>query len=346
MKMINDMTDPELRIKALTRLGQCLSDMTGEEWDTVFAEAQAYNPWFTRENQVLALHAIRDEMLDEKKLRQWIAPYTWPQQFRRKKVGLILAGNIPAVGFHDVLCCLMSGHFAMIKLSEKDSVLIPFLLQKLVETDASFAQQFAFADQLKGMDAVIATGSDNTGRYFHAYFEKYPHIIRKHRNSVAVLTGSETEEQIRQLGKDIFSYFGLGCRNVSKLYVPQNYEPQMLLEVLHGFNEIVLHHKYKNNFDYNIALYLLNKVHYLNNGCIMLLENQEISSRIASLHYERYTDMNDLAARLKKDTDKIQCIVSEVSVPGFQTVDFGQSQQPVLWDYADGTDTLQFLIRL
>lgn len=331
------------RIKALAQLGEKLRFLDDPEWQMVMEEAKARNGWFTLESQQLALNAIREDMLDEFKLDQWVKPYEGLAGKEPKKIGLILAGNIPAVGFHDVLSCLVSGHYALIKASEKDRVLIQHLLKLLVEIEPNFQYQFEFTEQLKSMEAVIATGSNNTGRYFHTYFDKYPNIIRNHRNSVAILTGQESDETLYTLGADIFTYFGLGCRNVSKIFVPEGYNFGQLMEVLHQYNEIVLHHKYKNNFDYNIALYLLNRVQYINNGCLILLEDKRLASRIASLHYEYYKEPSQLADRLKEDAGQIQCVVSLEPISNLVTLPPGQSQRPALTDYADGADTLAFL---
>ena len=331
------------RIKALAKLGEKLHNLDSPEWQLVMEEAKARNGWFTLSSQQQALTAIREDMLDEIKLEQWVQPYEGLASKEQKKVGLILAGNIPAVVFHDVLICLVSGHYALIKASDKDKVLIQHLLQLLVEIEPHFQHEFEFTEQLKTMEAVIATGSNNTGRYFHTYFDKYPNIIRNHRNSVAILSGKESDETLYNLGADIFTYFGLGCRNVSKIFVPEGYNFGHFLEVLHQYNEIVLHHKYKNNFDYNIALFLLNKVQYLNNGCLILLEDKRLASRIASLHYEYYLEPEQLENRLKEDVGQIQCIVSSEQVHNLNTIAPGQRQRPGLSDYADGADTLAFL---
>lgn len=340
--MMNRLT-LEDRIKAMAALGQQLNDLDTPEWRSVMEEAMARNGWFTLASQTQALTAIREDMLDYEKLSTWVRPYEGLQSGESKRVGLILAGNIPAVGFHDVLSCLISGHFALIKASDKDKVLISHLLKLLVEIEPRFATEFEFTDQLKTMEVVIATGSNNTGRYFHTYFGKYPHIIRNHRNSIAVLTGEESEATLFELGKDVFSYFGLGCRNVSKIFIPKSYTLTHLLESLHQHNELILHHKYKNNFDYNIALYLLNKVSFLNNGCVILIEDKRLASRIASLHYEYYESEEYLQMRLKEEASQIQCVVSEKEISEWVTFKPGTSQRPQLNDYADGADTLAFL---
>lgn len=334
------------RITALARLGSYLNHLGSVEIEEMLAKAEAFNPWFSKDNIRLALSSIRDEMLSQKALEDWMDHYPGMDAITSKRVGLILAGNIPAVGFHDVLCTLISGHRALIKLSDKDKIIIPFLLDQLVSIQPLFASQFEWVDQLKNIDAVIATGSDNTGMYFQSYFGKYPNIIRRHRNSVAVLYGEENAADIRLLGKDIFQYFGLGCRNVSKLYLPEGYAMEFLLEVLHENNDIIHHHKYKNNFDYNIALYLINKVKYVNNGCLILVEDPRLTSRIASLHYEFYQNENALIKQLEAQKDGIQCVVSQKPVQGMEVVPFGHSQMPGLRDYADGIDTMSFLKNL
>ncbi|MEY4927798.1 MAG: hypothetical protein RI894_2234, partial [Bacteroidota bacterium] len=247
-----------------------------EQLQAVMQRSFFNNQWFTIENQHLALQAIAAEMLDAAKIDAWLAAYSIPQNTENsaKKVGIIMAGNLPLVGFHDFLCVLAAGHIARVKLSEKDPYLLPFLAKKLIEFDASFADKIAFVEQLRDIDALIATGSNNTSRYFEHYFAKYPHIIRKSRASVAVLDGTETEEELHQLGIDVFRYFGLGCRNVSKIFVPRHYDFTLLLEKLHDFKFLALHNKYKNNFDYNFTLVILNGKFHLNNGCVLLVEDE------------------------------------------------------------------------
>ena len=257
-----------------------------------------------------------------------------------------MAGNIPAVGFYDILCCFVSDHISIIKYSEKDDVIIPFLIDTLVEYDPRVSKYFEKVDRLESIDAVIATGSNNSARYFDYYFGKYPHIIRKNRNAVAVIEGSENRSQLLKLGEDIFTYFGLGCRNVSKVYVPKGYDVTQILEATHDFNEIIHHHKYKNNFDYTVALYLLNLVKYLNNGCLILRESEDIVSRIACLHYEEYEDVIDLNKMLTSRSSEIQCIIADHNIEGVDTYKFGEAQKPSLFDYADGVDTIQFLLTL
>ncbi len=250
-----------------------------------------------------------------------------------------MAGNIPLVGFHDWLCVFISGHKALIKPSSKDQVLIKHLLEKLNEWNADAATFSEFSEMLKGCDAYIATGSNNSSRYFEYYFKKYPHIIRRNRTSVAVLTGKETNEELEKLADDVYLYFGLGCRNVTKIYVPEEYDFIPLLEAFRKYNYLADHHKYKNNYDYNLALHLLNKKYYMTNGSILLIEDAPFFSPISQLNYEFYNDRNILQNLLKQNSD-LQCIV------GKDFTAFGESQSPVISDYADGVDTLHFLSKL
>jgi hypothetical protein len=336
------------RISLLAELGQYLREGGDEDLDSAVRRAYAENQWFTEENTRAALRAVADAFLEERKLLEWAGQYPAiaAKDTLAKTVGIVMAGNIPLVGFHDWLCVFVAGHRAKVKLSEKDRVLLPFLVQKMGEQAKeswAFTEFLQEGDKLTGFDAVIATGSNNSARYFEQYFAQYKHIIRRNRNSVAVLNGLESAEDLRALGRDIFSYFGLGCRNVSKIYVPNGYHFDFLLETLHEYNEIVLHNKYKNNFDYNLALYILNSTPHLNNGCLLLVEDRSLQSRIASLHYEYYDDLFHLDALLAEKKDEIQCVVGKTAVKGFVPVPFGASQSPTLTDYPDGVDVMQFL---
>ena len=270
-----------------------------------------------------------------------------PETQNSKRVGLVLAGNIPLVGFHDILCVFVAGHQSVIKLSDKDPFLLPMLLDFLKEIDAQTAAYFSTTtERLGGFDAVIATGSNNSARYFEAYFGKYPNIIRKNRNAVGILRGTETAEELRLLGNDILQYFGLGCRNVSKLYLPKGYNFTLLLETLHERNDIVLHDKYKNNFDYNFTLLILNKIKYESNGCLLMREAEEIASPISMVYYEFYDDLKGLSKTLQAKKEEIQLVVASSPIENLKTFNFGEAQKPSLSDYADGVDTLQFLINL
>jgi hypothetical protein len=250
-----------------------------------------------------------------------------------------MAGNIPLVGFHDFLCGFLSGHTIFMKLSSKDEVLLRHLIEKLIEWEPEVAAQIHIADNLKNCDAYIATGSNNTARYFEQYFGKYPHIIRKNRTSVAILEGDETEDELYALAKDVFTFYGLGCRNVTQVCVPRGYDFATLQQVFQRYDEYILHHKYKNNYDYHYAIYLLNRVPHISNGSLLMVENELPFSAVSVLHYRYYDDMQALARELEQRND-IQTIVGRGFTP------FGAAQVPSLSDYADGVDTMAFLCSL
>ena len=305
------------------------------------------NAWFVPENTRKALLAISQAMLDRVALQEWASHYSISAiPHPNRTIGLVMAGNIPLVGFHDWLSVFVAGHRALVKCSDKDALLLPFLLKKLGEWDhraLAYTHFLLESERMQGIDAVIATGSNNTARYFEQYFGKYPHIIRRNRNGIAVLDGSETAAELTALGSDIFAYFGLGCRNVSKLYVPQDYDFEPLLEALMPFQDIVLHNKYKNNFDYNFTLLILNKIPHRSNGCTLLVEDDSLHARIAMLHYSYYHSIEALASDLSDRQSEVQVVVSKHPIPGFSTTAFGSSQQPGLMDYPDGVDVMTFL---
>jgi hypothetical protein len=333
------------RITALSRLGEHLFQ-PDDYLDAVIHRTEFNNAWFTKENQHLAIQSIATEFLDKNKLEKWAAAYPLADEPPMKTVGMVMAGNLPLVGFHDLVCTFVAGHKAKIKLSDKDRFLLPYLLQLLEKYTPGAGAYFEIAEQISDIDAVIATGSNNSARYFEAYFGKYPHIIRKNRNAVAVLDGTETDDDLHVLGKDVFRFFGLGCRNVSKLYLPQGYQFQRLMERFEDFNLYANHSKYRNNFDYNLALLMLNQVPYSNNGCIILAENKAIASRIATLNYEFYDDKTVLEAELTSHSEEIQCIVAKQNLLNLPTVAFGKAQEPGLFDYPDGVDVMVFLSKI
>lgn len=333
------------RIDALVQLGERLQQ-EDDYLKAIMHRTQYNNAWFTIENQEKAVRAIAEHFLEADKLNDWLARYDIPEQTDAKTVGLVMAGNIPLVGFHDWLCIFTAGHHAKVKLSDKDQYLFPYLLKLLAEIDERAASYTEMVDRLSGFDAVIATGSNNSARYFEAYFGRYPHIIRRNRHGVAVLTGEETQGELLELGKDIFQYYGLGCRNVAKLYLPKPYDFDPLLEALHEYREIVMNTKYKNNFDYNYALYTLNKAAFKANGCVMLVEEPALQSRIACLHYEQYENLEEVERDLKARREEIQCVVAQTDTLQHKSYAFGSAQAPELWDYADGEDTLAFLLSL
>ena len=330
------MTNIEKRINLLAQLGDyMLSADAG--WDEVKETAVQRNSWFNRESIDISIRNIVKAYLDPALLKKWIEGYTLPAAPR--KVGIVMAGNIPLVGFHDFLCGYLSGHHLLLKLSSKDAVLLQALIAKLTEWDTSIADQVQVADVLKGCEAYIATGSNNSARYFEQYFARYPHLIRRNRTSVAVLDGTETDDELNALAADVFTYFGLGCRNVTQLCVPEQYDFTKLLSIFDNHEALMLHHKYHNNYDYHLAVYLLNAVPYLTNGTLLLVENDIPFSAVSVLHYRRYKDREAMIDTLKQSID-IQAVIGHGAIP------FGKSQEPALSDYADGVDTMQFLCSL
>ena len=332
-------------INAFSALGEYLLNPDDQLLGIIESEHH-YNAWFTPENVKRAVIAIA-KALNAADLTAWLSKYNIDTSAGGNKVGLILAGNIPLVGFHDVLCVLTTGNYALIKASAQDARLIKHILNKLVEVESAFGDQYSFVERLENFDAVIATGSNNTSRYFEYYFSKVPHIIRKNRNSVAVLTGHETETQLLELGHDIFDYYGLGCRNVSKLLVPKDYNFTFFFESIQSYYPIINHNKYNNNYDYNKSIYLVNMAKHLDNGFLLVKEDENWVSPLAVLFYEYYDDISSVEQKINDISDKIQCVVSALplQIPN-QVVNFGRSQQPALWDYADGIDTMDFLSNL
>ncbi len=329
----------EQLISAFKQLGKYLIE-PDEAFNSVVHSARNANAWFTEEEVNRSVKALA-QMLNEADLEEWFENIEIANT--TKKVGLILAGNIPLVGFHDVICVLATGNIALIKLSSSDNKLLPFLLDYLCELLPELKNHIIYAEQLKDFDAVIATGSNNTSRYFEYYFGKVPNIIRKNRNSVAVLTGEESEEEIAQLGHDILDYFGMGCRSISKIFIPKNYEIKNFFEPLEQFQDIINHFKYNNNYDYNKSIYLVNQQKHYDNGFLLLKEDEGLSSPLAVLYYQTYENVEEVMEKLKQQQEQIQCVVAKLPDQDLQVLQFGQSQQPKLWDYADNVDTIEFL---
>jgi hypothetical protein len=333
----------ENRIEAFVELGRQLKSLTPEDRQVWARMAQSRNPWFDEENVSCALHGIT-QMLEEQYLREWLYPYHL-KQVTPKKVGVVMAGNIPMVGFHDFLSVLMSGHYLLAKLSTDDQPLMRRLADMLVAIEPAFANQFEFVEMLKDADAIIATGSDNTARYFEYYFAKRPHIIRKNRTSIGVLTGHEEADDLKALGEDFFRYYGLGCRNVSKVFVPEGYTFDKFFVANEHRSKILDHHKYQNNYDYNKSILLVNREPHFDNGFMLVQPSTNMVSPISVLFYETFSSLTDLRQKLDSIKEKTQVIVSahgwlEGSIP------FGEAQCPMLWDYADGVDTMAFLQKL
>jgi hypothetical protein len=333
------------RISAFVRLGERLLSLEEEEKNSLFLRAQNQNAWFTFRSLEQAVEGVR-LLLSEEALTQWVDAYQMTDPVMPKSIGLLMAGNIPAVGFHDLLAVLISGNVACVKLSSTDAVLLLWLMNELHTIEPRFAERIQVEEMLKNKEAYIATGSNNSARYFNYYFGKFPHVIRANRSSVAVLSGQETEQDLAALGKDIFDYFGLGCRNVSKVFVKDPAQLTSLLDALSSHAEVAAHHKYLNNYEYNKSIYLVNREPHLDNGFLLLRESTELVSPIGVLFYEVYADETSLAARLAALDSQIQCIVGDSAHSSLVRIPFGNTQCPAPWDYADGVDTLEFLLSL
>jgi hypothetical protein len=319
------------------------NDLFFNSFVDLIALSQSHNNWFTPENVHFSISSWSDA-LTENNLNQWLSAYNFIEK-EPKNVGLILAGNIPLVGFHDFLSVLISGNNVLVKTSSKDDYLIKFLAKYLISLDNRFNEKITFVEgKLENFDAVIATGSNNTARYFEYYFKNKPSIIRKSRNSVAVLTGNETSEEMILLSEDVFRYFGLGCRNVSKIFVPKNYNFDAFFNGMYAQKDVIYYEKYANNYDYNKAVFLMSNFQLLDNEFLTIKEDISHASPISSVFYEYYEDVNEVKARIQQDAEMIQCVVSNGIIEN--SIYFGNTQKPNLWDYADNVDTMQFLINL
>lgn len=351
--------DLQQRIDAFVKLGEFLSQFSSETYhkkdniphNDLFFDgfkhqlklAQEHNGWFTKENITFALKGW-SKQLTESNFNTWLSKYHFNKE-HLKTIAIIMAGNIPMAGFHDFLSVLISGQNVLVKQSSNDKHILPFLAKYIEHIEPNFKGRITFTEKkLEHFDAIIATGSNNTARYFEYYFKNVPSIIRKNRNSIAVLTGNETKDELKALSEDIFRYYGLGCRNVSKLYVPTDYDFDDFFKAMYDWHPIINQAKYANNYDYNKAVYLMSEFQMLENGFLMLKEDESFSSPIATVFYEHYTSVEQLKTILKDKNEQIQCIVSK----GFadNEVTFGQTQSPNLWDYADGADTITFSLKI
>ena len=319
------------------------NDMFYDAFEQLIALSQSHNGWYTPEQVYFSIQSWATALTEEQ-LNEWLSKYELNSD-SNKTVALILAGNIPLVGFHDFLSVLLTGHNVKIKTSSNDQHLLPFLAKYIIAIAPEFKDKITFVEgKLENFDAVIATGSNNTARYFEYYFKDKPSIIRKSRNSVVVLDGNETTEQLTALGEDIFRYFGLGCRNVSKLFVPKGYSFDAFFEAIFVYQDVIHYEKYANNYDYNKAVFLMSNFKLLDNGFLTLKEDSSHASPISSVFYETYEKLSDLENRLEKENDNLQCIVSNKLIAN--SIDFGQTQHPKLWDYADNVDTISFLLTI
>lgn len=329
----------EDRVKIVEELAHNLKHADNPLWNKAISNSCKQNPWFTSENIRTALSSYAQQLRVEE-VNRWLFSYSF-QFSSQKKVAIIMAGNIPMVGFNDLLCVLMSGHKAMVKLSSKDRFLIPVIIDILKQIDPTINEDIQVVNKLdKSFDAVIATGSNHSFRQFQYYFKDMPKILRKSRTSVAVLDGSESLKDKKALANDVFLYFGLGCRNVTKLYLPSNYKLDTLFEAFDNYKEIIFHNKYANNYHYHKAIFSMAKTSFLDNGFLLLKEDESLHSPVSVLHYEYYENQNALFQKIKAQNEHIQCIVGRNNTP------FGQAQFPKLEDYADGVDTLSFLATL
>lgn len=326
------------RIEILVKLGEYLSTPT-EAWLSTCEAASRENGWFVPEFIDLAVKNIVQQYLQPATLFHFVSAYpSVSMQPSPIRVGLVMAGNIPLVGFHDFLCCFLAGHQITIKLSSKDRKLMEHLLQQLINWAPELSERIQTAELLKGCDAYIATGSNNSGRYFEYYFQNYPSIIRKNRTSAAIITGSENKEELEALASDMLLYFGLGCRNVSKIWVPESYDFLPLLSAMEKFRWMADHNKFRNNYDYNLSLHILNGKYYMTNGIVLLVEDPRLFSAISQIHYSFYSP--ELGIPAMPDATELQCLTGKGHIP------FGMAQQPSIFDFADGVDTMRFLTNL
>lgn len=330
------------RLESFLELKNKLKNLPEQELNELIQKAKIKNPWFTDDNIKTAFTGIIS-MLNEDDLKTWTASYHFPDQPSAKNVGVVMAGNIPLVGFHDFLSVLISGHRLMAKLSAQDDVLLPFVADLLIATDQRWKPKINFVEKLQDFDAVIATGSDNSSRYFEYYFKTLPRIIRKNRVSAAVVNGKEQPQELKELGEDIYRYFGLGCRNVSKIFLPQGYDIKTLLDQLNEWSFLTDNHKFANNYNYNQAIFAMERIPYLDNGFSIFTESDQLASPTAVVYYEHYKNLETLQNLIASNRSKIQCIVSSNKwFPG--SVDIGKAQYPRVWEYADDVDTVAFLL--
>ena len=331
------------RKKSFVELGNRLKNLDEEFLSQLMDRANIKNPWFTPVNVRRSIDGLIS-YLDENKFSSWLEAYQF-NGLSDKNVGVVMAGNIPLVGIHDFICILMSGHKLIAKLSSQDDVLIQFIAEELIKIDNGFEERIHFVDQLKNIDAAITTGSDNTARYFDFYFGKYPNIIRKNRTSIAILDGNESEQDLLDLSHDIYSYFGLGCRNVSKLFLPEGMRMQDVIPHFDGYQHLLDHTKYNNNYFYNKSILLVNQEEHLDSGFSLFQLTEKLVSPISMVFYEYYQNPEALKIQLEAMHHKIQCIVTNNSIFD-NIIPFGKAQKPEIWDYADNIDTMRFLLSL
>ena len=334
-------TTIEARINALVELGTKIV-RSNNELEQIVSKAKVNNPWFTEQSTWHMLTAIRDKFLDQTRLKSWINRYDTSHISVDQTLAIVMAGNIPLVGFHDFLCGYILGYQLELKLSEKDNILLPYLIDELSLLDPNI--QVTIVERLTKYDKVIATGSTNTSIYFEQYFGHVPNIIRKNRTSIAVLDDQLSDDDLRGLGNDLLMYFGLGCRNVSKIFLPKAMDIEVIFKSMKDHEEVAFHNKYMNNFDYSNALYLLNKEVVYSNGFLLARQAESLHSRISCVNYEYYEDIAQVEDYIKANHEQIQCVVSNMKIIGFESIGFGEAQLPSLDQYADNIDTISFLL--
>jgi hypothetical protein len=320
----------------------------GSDFEKIIEQASIHNPWFTTDNVLFAIDSIANQWLTKKALNSFVKKYpkTFFEPAKCKKVVVIMAGNIPFAGFHDLLCVLLAGHRFLGKVSSKDANLMNAIITILCEINPEFTELIELSEvTLHGFDAVIATGSDNSSNYFDFYFKKYPKIVRKQRNSIAVITGKETEEDLKDLGDDIFLYFGLGCRSISHLMVPKGYSFSEMLKAFKAWQNLDTHNKYMNNYEFQKTMNQMNLIDHIDSDFLLIKQNQSISSTVGVIHYQEYDKIEEVISYLESHKDKLQCIVGDGSIVP-NAIPFGMSQNPSVDEFADGVDTIEFLSRV
>jgi hypothetical protein len=331
------------RVGVFSQLGYRLSQVSTDM--PHLQEAYLFNNWFTIDMQMRAIQAWAN-LLEENKLAEWLKSYQFPDLSEPKTIAIIMAGNIPLVGFHDLLSVLISGNIALVKVSSDDSVLMKWVISQIIEIEPQMTHYIRFAEdyQLKNFDAVIATGSNNSNRYFEYYFRNKPNLLRKNRKSLAILSGNESDEELSLLADDVFLYFGMGCRNVSKLLVPKGYNLEPMFIAFEKYKDIINHNKYANNYTYHKALFLMNQDPHLDNGFLIVKQDDALDSPLSVLMFSIYETEDEVQSFLALHQDHIQCVVGSSQQKNW--IPFGKSQDPKLTDYADGVDVIQFLIDL
>lgn len=329
------------RLQVLNSLREYLKNIDSDEKEELFLSSGNENPWFDTPTMEHAFNGIIG-LLEQKPLEGLVNKYG---EGTPKVLGIVCAGNLPGVGFQDIVLSFLFSKKTIVKLSSSDAYFIKYLVGRMSFFNAEVDNQIEFVEQivLDGLDGVIATGSDNTARYFEKYFSKVPSVIRKNRTSIAVLNGKESAEELKELGKDIFTYYGLGCRNVSKLLVPKGYDFVNFLDNMEGYQRVTFNHRYANNYDYNRSIYLVNREAHFDNGFLMLREAKELVSPISVLFYEYYDSENEVLSYIREHKEKIQVVVSN-TIEG--AVPLGQAQKPSITDFPDNVNVVEFILSL